>query len=320
MKTACNFKQTLNENDVSLRRERVEAIQINLGKLCNQVCTHCHVDAGPHKKKENMDEAVAKKMVDLILATEGIKSVDLTGGAPEMNPYFKYVVEKLRAANIKVIDRCNLTILMEDGYEWVAPFLKEHSVDVVASLPCYDVDNVDEQRGDGVFEASMKALKLLNSLGYGSEDSNLSLNLVYNPNGSFLAPDQKTLEAQYKEKLFDKFGIKFNSLYALNNVPIKRYLYQLVKKKYDEYMKLLLDNFNASSVAGLMCKNTLSLSWNGEVFDCDFNQALEMHSSPKKTIFDVKNFHEFDGFEVKTANHCYACTAGAGSSCYGATE
>ncbi len=321
MAVESNFQKVLNENELLLSRISVDTIQINLGKLCNQVCTHCHVDAGPHKKKENMGEDVFSRIVTLIENTPSVTTIDLTGGAPEMNPFFRPLVLKLRAMGKKVLDRCNLTILSEEGYEDLADFLKENSVDVVASLPCYDFENVDSQRGDGVFEKSIAGLKKLNALGYGRPGSGLKLNLVYNPNGAFLSPDQTSLEAMYKEQLSKNFDIVFNDLYALNNVPIKRYLYQLVKeKKYDEYMQLLLDNFNAAAIDGLMCKYSLSLSWDGEIFDCDFNQVLVMKTETRKNIWQIENFNQFLGDNIQTANHCFACSAGAGSSCHGATS
>lgn len=316
-----DFLKCVKENNVDLSRNKLTTVQINIGKLCNQTCLHCHVEAGPHKKKENMTGDTIEKLLELIDKSGDIELVDITGGAPEMNPHFKTFVAELRARNIRVIDRCNLTVLWEPGQEETASFLAHHNVDVVASLPCYSTKNVDTQRGDGVFEKSIRALQLLNSLGYGKEGTGLNLDLVYNPGGAFLPPDQKTLEADYKKKLMDDFGISFNSLYCITNMPIKRFLFDLKKsKKYEEYMQLLLDNFNPGAANNVMCKDLVSISWDGKIFDCDFNQMLEIPAGYKeKSIFDVKSLADISSDVIATGSHCFGCTAGAGSSCGGTT-
>lgn len=331
------------ERTGELKRASLTQLQINLGKLCNQTCTHCHVDAGPTKTRENMSEEVAERIVELTLATPTLETVDITGGAPEMNPHFPMLVKAFRGAGLRVIDRCNLTILSQPGYEWVAPFLAEHSVDVVASLPCYLEDNVDAQRGDGVFEQSIAGLRKLNRLGYGqsttgqsemnqsidgraeaSQPQNghavtngLKLDLVYNPTGPSLPPDQQSLEDDYHRELKNRFGIHFNSLYAITNIPIRRYAQYLKKRgQLEQYLRLLSESFNPAAVAGVMCRSLISISWDGRIYDCDFNQMIEL-GEIETNIWDLISFDRLVDRSICLADHCYGCTAGAGSTCSG---
>ena len=317
------FAGTLRQHGLSLRRTRTEVLQINVGKLCNLTCIHCHVNAGP-KRKEIMTRATMDQVVDW-LATTDIPTVDLTGGAPEMVPDFRYLVDRLKAlpSPRHVIDRCNLTILLEAGYEDYAEFMVKHEVEIIASMPCYSAKNVNEQRGDGVFDASIQALQLLNSLGYGTRPE-LPLHLVYNPNGAFLPGPQEELEADYKRELKDHFGIVFNKLYTITNLPIARFASYLKNNNLlGDYMALLNDAFNPATVNGLMCRNTISVSWQGEVFDCDFNQMLRMPWSVSSEMGRSLHLWELDPAhvehrEILTGDHCFGCTAGAGSSCGGA--
>lgn len=307
-----------------LKRNLVSQLQINLGKLCNQACTHCHVEAGPTKKRENMDHKTARRVMQLAKECRNLQVVDLTGGAPEMNRHFRDLVREFRGRGIRVIDRCNLTILQQPGYQWAAPFLADQQVDVVASLPCYLESNVDGQRGDGVFRQSIDALLELNRLGYASDDSPLRLDLVYNPTGPSLPPDQERLAADYKRELLDRYGIRFNNLLTITNIPIKRYAMYLAKRqRLEQYMKLLEDNFNAQAAEAVMCRSLLSISWDGAIFDCDFNQMIDLpagSSEPSQvpTIWNIDSFDSFSNRPIATADHCYGCTAGAGSSCSGA--
>jgi radical SAM/Cys-rich protein len=313
------FAGTLANHGLSLQRERVEILQLNLGKLCNITCVHCHVNAGP-KRREIITRETIDRILDWLIGKE-IQTVDLTGGAPEMIPDFRYLVERLkRMQQVEtIIDRCNLTILLERGYEWLADFLAAHRIKVVASMPCYEAANVDAQRGDGAFDASIRALQLLNRLGYGRKDD-LQLDLVYNPNGAFLAPDQTELEADYKRELKHHFDIDFHRLYTITNMPIGRFASWLRHNgKLETYMQLLLDAFNPASVAGLMCHNTLSVGWRGEVYDCDFNQQLGMQWKTAKPVFlwDV-DLDRIRNHPIALGDHCFGCAAGQGSSCSGA--
>lgn len=315
-----------------LRRGLVQQLQINLGKLCNQTCTHCHVDAGPTKTRENMGAGTVARLIELSRACENLRVVDLTGGAPEMNPHFRDLVREFRGRGIRVIDRCNLTILRQPGYQWVAPFLADQHVDIVASLPCYLEDNVDGQRGNGVFRDSIDALRELNEIGYAADcsaddsfsGSPLRLDLVYNPTGPALPPDQARLAIDYKRELDARYGVRFNDLLTITNIPIKRYAMYLVKQqKLEHYMKLLEDNFNAQAADAVMCRSLLSISWDGSIYDCDFNQMIDMpadggQSSGSPTIWNVDSLDSFADRVIATADHCYGCTAGAGSSCSGA--
>jgi radical SAM/Cys-rich protein len=313
------FSQALADHNLCCRRKRTDVLQLNLGKLCNLTCVHCHVNAGPKRS-----EIVTRKTVDRILgwlSKTDINTVDLTGGAPEMMPDFRYLVGQLRKMPQveTIIDRCNLTILLEPGYEWLGDFLVAHRVKIVASMPCYRLENVDAQRGDGVFDSSIRALQLLNRLGYGRIDG-LPLDLVYNPNGDFLPPDQTELQTDYKRELKKNFDIDFHRLYTLANMPIGRFASRLKHSgKLDAYMELLIAAFNPASVAGLMCQNTLSVGWQGEVYDCDFNQQLGMQWKNGVPLFlwDLDP-ERLEGGPIATDNHCFGCTAGSGSSCGGA--
>ena len=302
-----------------ITRDSLDILQINLGYLCNLSCTHCHVNAGP-----NRTELMDKDTIDLILDfvdKNGIGTLDLTGGAPEMNPHFKYLVSEAFDRNVKVIDRCNLTILMESGYQELAEFLAEKQVEIVASLPCYMEDNVDKQRGKGTFSASIEALQKLNQLGYGQQGSSLSLNLVFNPQGASLPPEQKALELSYKQHLKEQFDVVFNQLFAMTNLPIQRFGSVLISKgTFDEYLKLLQDNYHAENLSQVMCKNTLSIDWQGYLYDCDFNQMLDLPlgEAQQKIHLTELTDQADQGQTIKTLQHCYGCTAGQGSSCGGA--
>lgn len=312
------FSETLLAHSLSLRHTKTEVLQVNVGKLCNLTCVHCHVNAGP-KRKEIMTRQTIERIIDWLAHTE-IPTLDLTGGAPEMIPDFRYFIERVKAMRQcrHVIDRCNLTILLEPGYRDLPQFLADHEVEIIASLPCYTLDNVDAQRGEGVFDGSIKALQVLNSLGYGTH---LPLHLVYNPVGAFLPPPQLELEADYKRELKKHFGIIFNNLYTITNLPIARFAsYLRHNNKLEEYMQLLLDNFNPATVSGLMCRNTISVSWTGEVFDCDFNQMLKMNWRDGNGVLHLWDIDPaiVQNREILTGSHCFGCTAGAGSSCGGA--
>jgi radical SAM/Cys-rich protein len=338
------FSDQLAVEGLQLRRTRPEILQINVGKLCNLTCVHCHVNAGP-KRKEIMTRDTINRIIDW-LARTGIPTVDLTGGAPEMIPDFRYFIQRVKVLQPSrhIIDRCNLTILLETGYEDLAEFLAARNVEIIASMPCYSAENVDAQRGEGVFDGSIAALQLLNSLGYGIDPA-LSLHLVYNPVGAFLPPSQDELEADYKRELKKQFGIVFNKLYALTNLPIGRFAsYLRHNGKLEEYMQLLVHAFNPATISGLMCRNTISVGWCGEVYDCDFNQQLGMQwvgrdgppgrpNGPSRTGTAARrrNHHDRkplflwdvdpDSLEdrgIMTGDHCFGCTAGAGSSCGGA--
>lgn len=307
----------LTETDFpTIKRKKLEILQVNLGYLCNQSCLHCHVNAGP-TRKELMDKSTIDQLFDFI-DQQGIKTLDLTGGAPEMNPHFLYTVMEARKRGLSVIDRCNLTILEEPGYEQLYKFLADNKVQIIASLPCYLSDNVDAQRGDGVFDKSLSALKKLNTLGYGTE---LDLSLVYNPQGAQLPPKQSSLELEYKEHLFEHFGIVFTRLLTITNMPIKRFGSTLISKgQFDEYMEILKTAYQAVNLEQLMCKSLLSVDWQGYVYDCDFNQMLGLPAgiaTKKKHISDCLSF-DFEQQPIIIADHCYGCTAGSGSSCGGA--
>ncbi len=315
-----SFAQTLDRNGLSLRRRRLRTLQVNVGKLCNQTCRHCHVEAGP-QRKEQMSPETAARLVELLDAPGGeyLETVDITGGAPELNPVFHYLVVQARDRNLKVIDRCNLTVLFEPGQESTARFLRNHKVEIVASLPCYSKENVDRQRGQGVFSKSIRALRLLNSLGYGKPETGLRLNLVYNPVGPFLPPDQEELEEDYKKRLLEDFGIEFNKLFTIANMPIKRFLYDLVHmNKLEEYMTLMVTHFNIHAVENVMCRDLISIGWDGSIYDCDFNQmaAIPAANEPQ-TLWSIDSLAIFNQGPIALADHCYACTAGSGSSCAG---
>lgn len=312
------FATKLAENNIDLKRTGVETLQINLGKLCNQACHHCHVEAGP-LRTEIMQENTVDRLIELMKKTPSLKTIDLTGGAPEMNPYFKKLVKAARDLQLEVIDRCNLTIFFEKNYEDIPLFLKDQNVHIIASLPCYTKDNVDKQRGKGVFDKSIEGLKKLNDLGYGVEGSGLLLDLVYNPGGAFLPGNQQKLESDYKRELKQFFNLNFNHLYTITNMPIKRFLDDLHRQgKYETYMTLLVNNFNLNAVNTVMCKSLVSIGWDGKVYDCDFNQMLDMNVPSRLTIWDIQNLNQFIDQPIALGDHCYGCTAGAGSSCGGA--
>ncbi|KAL6753379.1 Fe-S oxidoreductase [Haematococcus lacustris] len=344
-----------------LVRGSARTLQLNIGLYCNQACTHCHVESSP-KRMEMMDRATADQCLVLLREAVplGLHTLDITGGAPELNSQFRYLVEQARAAGVpEIIDRCNLTVLLEPGQEELPAFLAQYRVRVVASLPCYSEKNVDNQRGSGVFERSIAGLQLLNKQGYGQPGSGLVLDLVYNPSGPFLAPAQAKLEESYRTELREAFGIEFSHLIALNNMPIKRYADWLMRRgKLDEYMQLLVDNFSpASAGAGLMCRDTVNVGWDGAVFDCDFNQQLQLSVQPPPgwapgqvaahtaagsdavtaegsvpateaapstwlrksgvTVHQLRSLSELKDWRIACDNHCFGCTAGSGSSCGG---
>jgi radical SAM/Cys-rich protein len=312
------FARTLTDHRLPpLRADGVRVLQINVGKLCNQTCTHCHVDAGP-ERREIMTRETFEACLRVIDST-GIDTVDLTGGAPEMNPHFGWFVTEVRRLGRHVIDRCNLTILTAPGFMHLPEFLAAQQVEIVASLPCYLETNCDLQRGDGVFAKSIKALQRLNQLGYGQGGLGLTLSLVYNPVGPALPPSQAKLEAAYRDQLRTRFGIEFNRLYTITNMPISRFLDELLHSgRYEEYMQKLLAAFNPLAVEAVMCRTTLSVDWQGNLYDCDFNQMLALPVVPSVP----RTIHEFDlaalaTRPIITGRHCYGCTAGAGSSCQG---
>ncbi len=312
------FDLLVKTNFPSIKRTSLETLQVNLGYLCNQQCLHCHVDASPRRKEIMTAETVAD--VIHFIKQKNIKTLDLTGGAPEMNPEFFSLVKAACALGVHVIDRCNLTILLEAGHEDTAKFLAQHKVEVIASLPCYLAENVDAQRGKGVFDGSVEGLKLLNRLGYGV-DKALLLNLVYNPQGIDLPPAQETLEQSYKKELSQRFGIVFNNLYTITNMPIKRFGSTLVSKGlFEEYMQLLKNSYSKENLPGVMCRNTLSVDWQGFIYDCDFNQMLALPAglSAGKTHLNDVSSNDISDEPIAIMDHCYGCTAGHGSSCGGA--
>ncbi len=302
-----------------LQPDGIEIFQLNIGKLCNQSCAHCHVDAGPDRKQENMDQATLQRCLEIIATVDSIHTVDITGGAPEMNPHFRWFVAEVHKLGKKIIDRCNLTIIMAHPKYYDLPdFLAQHQVEVVSSLPYFSRSRTDEQRGDGVFEDSIKALQRLNQAGYGKAGTGLQLHLVYNPSGAFLPARQEILEMEFKRQLKKKFDIEFSSLYAITNLPIARFLdYLLANEQYASYMQKLIDAFNPATIDGLMCRNTLSVSWEGFIYDCDFNQMLDLKvDSPSQHISDF-NAELLNHRNIVLNQHCYGCTAGGGSSCAG---
>ncbi|MGM0578490.1 MAG: arsenosugar biosynthesis radical SAM (seleno)protein ArsS [Myxococcota bacterium] len=303
-----------------LRRERPTMLQINVGKRCNQACLHCHVDAGP-KRTEVMDARTAEAVVALLDRSPGVEAVDVTGGAPELNPSFRWLVREVRARGLRVMDRCNLTVLLEPGQEELAGFLREHEVELICSLPCYGPVNVERQRGKGVFGRSIEALRRLNALGYGVEGGGPPLDLVYNPVGPSLPPAQAALEADYREHLRGDFGVEFTRLLTLTNMPIARFAHTLEREgRHQEYMDLLASAFNPATIEGLMCRHLVSVDWRGRLFDCDFNQMLDLPlgASGARSVFDLGSLDDLDGEGVAVDSHCFGCTAGAGSSCGGA--
>ncbi len=313
------FKDKISEHGHSaITPNKIEIFQINIGKLCNQTCAHCHVDAGPDRKEEQMSKQDLEICLRLIQKIESVHTVDITGGAPEMNANFRWFVEEVSKLGIKVINRCNLTIIMANKkYHDLPQFFKKHKVHIVSSLPYFSEKRTDSQRGDGVFQDSIKALQLLNEAGYGI-DSSLKLDLVYNPSGAFLPGNQASLESEFKRQLKRKFDIHFNNLLCITNLPISRFLdYLLATNNYQEYMQKLLDAFNPATLEGLMCRNTLSVSWDGYLYDCDFNQMLDLKVNGGSKHISNFNISNLENRRIIIDQHCYGCTAGAGSSCGG---
>lgn len=301
----------------AIHRKPLDTLQVNLGYKCNQRCLHCHVNAGPNRKEMMTPETL--ELIVPVLKARQVKTLDLTGGAPEMHDNFRDLVAEATAAGVKVMDRCNLTILFEPGQEGLAEFLAEHKVDIVASMPCYSPKNVDQQRGEGVFDKSIAGLQKLNALGYGKPDTGLMLNLVYNPLGPSLPPNQQMLEADYRRELKSHFNIEFTQLFALANMPIKRFGSTLISKgQFNDYMQLLRDNYQTANLDGVMCRSLVSVDWQGNLYDCDFNQQLDLPlGAGAKHLRDLLD-DAFDNQPIAVADHCYGCTAGQGSSCGGA--
>ena len=306
----------------AIRRNRLETLQVNLGYKCNQACLHCHVNAGP-TRTEMMNAQTIETVLDFLRAS-GTRTLDLTGGAPELNPHFRSLVADARDLDVKVIDRCNLTILEVPGQENLAEFLAGRQVEVVASMPCYLEDNVDRQRGNGVFQKSLRGLRQLNGLGYGKPGSGLTLNLVYNPQGPSLPPPQQQLEHDYRRHLGENYGIEFNALYTLANMPIQRFGSTLISKgQFGAYMQLLKDAYRQENLDAVMCRTQLSVDWQGDLYDCDFNQMLglplRIAGKPKLKLADVLG-RSLEGNPIVVRDHCFGCTAGQGSSCGGALK
>lgn len=306
----------------ALTRADIEILQVNLGYRCNQQCLHCHVNAGPNRT-EQMSLQVVDTVLDFI-DSQGLKVLDLTGGAPELNPYFRYLVTEAVARGVHVMDRCNLTVLHEPEMEGLAKFLAQNKVEIVSSLPCYLEENVDGQRGKGVYQKSISALQMLNRLGYAEKDTGLTINLVYNPTGPYLPPPQQELENDYRQRLNADYGIRFNHLYSLANMPIARFGSSLLSKNgFNEYMDLLRASHQESNLESVMCRSLLSVDWQGYVYDCDFNQMLKLPLSlhnankPKYHLAEL-NTTNLSGQPITVLEHCYGCTAGQGSSCGGA--
>jgi radical SAM/Cys-rich protein len=314
-----SFETYLKKSGIdNLKSRKIEIIQLNLGKMCNQTCKHCHVDAGPDRK-EIMTKETMQLCLDKLCETD-IPIVDLTGGAPELNPDFRWFVKELKKLNRHIMDRCNLTIILSNKkFHDLPEFFANNNIEVVSSLPYYKQLNTDRQRGEGVFKTSINALRKLNKVGYGKEGTGLMLNLVYNPTGAFLPACQESLERDYKKGLSEKFGVVFNNLYTITNMPISRFLEYLIESgNYDYYMEKLINAFNPAAAKKVMCTNTISIGWDGALYDCDFNQMLEMrvnHTAPNHiSNFDIR---KLDDREIVIGKHCYGCTAGAGSSCGG---
>ena len=313
------FQQKLEASNLfPLKPIQVEIFQVNIGKMCNQVCRHCHVDAGPDRK-EIMTRETMQQCIDVLKENQSLETIDITGGAPEMNPDFRWFVEVISNLNRHIIVRCNLTIILANKKYFDLPeFYKQHNVEVVSSLPFYTQDRTDRQRGNGVFEDSIKALQMLNNVGYGKEENGLILNLVYNPAGAFLPASQSSLEKEYKQALKSKYNIEFNNLYVITNMPISRYLdYLLSSGNYEKYMQKLTDAYNPSAAQNVMCRNTISVGWNGFLYDCDFNQMLELKVSNNSKHITNFNVDELNNRDIIIGQHCYGCTAGSGSSCGG---
>jgi radical SAM/Cys-rich protein len=314
------FAEKLQTAGDDFRRRAVEVLQVNMGRYCNLACIHCHVESGPTRKEMMTRENVEALL--RFLARTTIPTVDITGGAPELHHDFAYLVTSVRRLGRHVMDRCNLTVIFEPGMEYLPEFFRLNEVELVCSLPCYSEENVDKQRGKGTFDASIRALQLLNQSGYGRPDSGLVLNLVYNPVGPHLPPPQAKLEQEYKRILAEQFGITFNQLFCLTNMPITRYATHLkLRGEYDRYCDLLADNFNRATLDQVMCRNLISIGWEGSVYDCDFNQMLDLplrdRAGEPLNIVSL-SLDEVINRPILSGDHCYACTAGAGSSCGGA--
>ena len=306
-----------------LKRLAIETLQLNLGYRCNQSCVHCHVNAGP-TRKEAMTSETIDAVINFLAASPEISTIDLTGGAPELNHNFRRLVIAARARGLRVIDRCNLTILEEPGFDDLAAFLAAHSVEIVASLPCYLEENVEKQRGKGTFEASIKGLRRLNGLGYGRPGSGLILNLVYNPQGASLPPPQAALEAAYKLQLGERYGIEFDHLFTLTNMPIQRFGSMLISKgQFNDYMSTLREAHRDENLDGVMCRSLVSVDWQGYFYDCDFNQQLGLaltHQNGSRLHITEASVAILEELPIRVADHCYGCTAGQGSSCGGALD
>jgi radical SAM/Cys-rich protein len=313
------FAERLHLNGNGLKRRAVDVLQVNLGRYCNLACIHCHVEAGPTRK-----EMMSRENVDAVLRFLGataIPTLDITGGAPELHGDFDYLVESARRLGRHVMDRCNLTVIFEPGKKYLPEFFRQHQVELVCSLPCYSIENVDKQRGKGTFDGSIRALQIFNELGYGRPDSGLVLNLVYNPVGPHLPPPQDKLEQDYKRILAQQFGIEFNHLFCLTNMPITRYATHLkLRREYEPYMDLLEGSFNAATIDQVMCRNLISVGWDGGIYDCDFNQMLDLPivtGAGKRLHIASLTLDQLAGPAITLGDHCYACTAGSGSSCGG---
>ena len=311
------FQQNLDKAGLfPLRPTHLEIFQVNVGKMCNQVCRHCHVDAGPDRK-EIMTRETMQQCLNALANNPSVGIVDITGGAPELNPDFCWFVENIAALDRHIVVRCNLTIILANKRFYNLPdFFKLHNIEVVSSLPFYTKDRTDRQRGNGVFEDSIKALQMLNAVGYGKPETGLTLNLVYNPAGAFLPPNQSVLEKEFKAALAKDFGIHFNNLFTITNLPISRYLdYLLNSGNYEKYMEKIINAFNPVAAANVMCRNTISVGWDGYLYDCDFNQMLDLKVNSRGKHISGFNTLELANREIIVSQHCYGCTAGAGSSC-----
>ncbi len=320
MSSEAGFARALDAHGLApLARAGVTTLQVNVGKLCDLACHHCHVEAGP-KRTERMDRRTAERVLHLLRRNPQLEELDLTGGAPELNENFRFLVAGARALRRRIVDRCNLTVFFVPGQEETPEFLARQGVRVVASLPCYTPDNVDRQRGRSVFERSIEALRWLNRLGYAQPGSELALDLVYNPLDATLPPGQRELEERYRKELGERFGIAFDRLITITNMPIKRFAHALKRQgRHEAYLSLLVNHFNPATVPRLMCRSLLSVGWDGRLYDCDFNQMLELSlGAGHRTIWELDDLSELEGAAVTTAPHCFGCTAGPGSSCGGA--
>jgi len=313
------FQEKLAQSNLHpLQPTQIEIFQVNIGKMCNQTCRHCHVDAGPDRK-EIMPRETMQQCIDVLKENPQLTTIDITGGAPELNPNFRWFVEEIKLLGRHVIVRCNLTIILANKkYNDLPQFYKENNLEVVCSLPFYTQNRTDRQRGNGVFEDSIKALQMLNEVGYGKEATALILNLVYNPAGAFLPPSQHSLEKEYKQALLDNYGIEFNSLFAITNLPISRFLdYLLTSRNFEAYMEKLINAYNPSAALNVMCRNTISVGWDGSLYDCDFNQMLELKVNCSSRHISEFNSEKLNKRNIIVRQHCYGCTAGSGSSCGG---